>query len=105
MALYAWRESVSTRETSGIISVAPRVPVDDAPCKEVKLVGDEVDLGVLPIVTHTDRDPYPYTTSFVVHSHPTTGTYNSMFPRCGVLGPREMVASFVTPTAWQILAA
>ena len=83
----------------------PLVTVDDAPCKEVKLVGDEVDLGVLPIVTHTDRDPYPYTTSFCVHSHPATGTYNSMFPRCGVLGPRELVASFVTPTAWQILAA
>lgn len=83
----------------------PLVTVDDAPCKEIKLLGDDVDLGVLPIVTHTDRDPYPYTTSFVVHRHPQTGSLNSMFPRCGVLGPREMVSSFVTPTAWQILAA
>ena len=83
----------------------PLQTVDDAPCKEIKLLGDDVDLGSLPIVTHTDRDPYPYTTAFVTHKHPVTGAFNSMFPRCGVLGPREMVASFVTPTAWQILAA
>jgi UbiD family decarboxylase len=82
----------------------PLVTVDDAPCKEVKLVGEDVDLSLLPIVTHTEQDPYPYTTSFVTHQHPN-GSYNSMFPRCGVLGPREMVASFVTPTAWAILAA
>jgi UbiD family decarboxylase len=80
----------------------PLVTVDDAPCKEVKLLGDDADLSALPIVTHTDRDPYPYTTSFVVHAHPGTGTFNSMFPRCGVLGPREMVTSYVTPTAWAI---
>ena len=42
----------------------PLAMVDDGPCREVKLLGDDVDLGVLPIVTHTDRDPYPYTTSF-----------------------------------------
>jgi 2,5-furandicarboxylate decarboxylase 1 len=83
----------------------PLVTVNDAPCKEVKLTGDSIDLAALPIVTHTDLDPYPYTTSFVTHWHPGTGTFNAMFPRCGVLGPREMVASFVTPTAWQILAA
>jgi 2,5-furandicarboxylate decarboxylase 1 len=83
----------------------PFSTVDDAPCKEVKLLGDEVDLGLLPIVTHTDRDPYPYTTAFVTHLNPVTGGFNSMFPRCGVLSRNEMVASFVTPTAWQILAA
>lgn len=78
--------------------------VDDAPCKERKFLGDDVDLGSLPIVTHTDRDPYPYTTAFAVHHDPATGNYNSMFPRCGVLGRREMVSSFVTPTALRILA-
>jgi 4-hydroxy-3-polyprenylbenzoate decarboxylase len=82
----------------------PLVTVDDAPCKEVKLIGDAADLARLPIVTHTELDPYPYTTCFVTHQHPD-GWFNAMFPRCGVLGPREMVASFVTPTAWQILAA
>ncbi|MGA2008261.1 MAG: hypothetical protein ABSH27_11975, partial [Solirubrobacteraceae bacterium] len=55
----------------------PLVSVDDAPCKEVKLFGDDVDLALLPIVTHTDLDPYPYTTSFVTHRHPG-GALNSM---------------------------
>lgn len=78
--------------------------VDDGPCKEVKVSGGDVDLTSLPIVTHTELDPYPYTTSFVTHADPSTGLYNAMFPRCGTLGPREMVTSFVTPTALRILA-
>ncbi|MCA1841660.1 MAG: UbiD family decarboxylase [Actinobacteria bacterium] len=68
------------------------------------LTGDQVDLAALPIVRHTDQDPYPYTTSFAVHHDPGTGQLNQMFPRCGVLGANEMVASFVTPTANRILA-
>jgi 2,5-furandicarboxylate decarboxylase 1 len=82
----------------------PLRTVRDAPCKEVKLLGDDVDLSVLPIVTHTDKDPYPYTTSFAVHQDPQSGSFNSMFPRSGVLGRNEMVTSFVTPTANRILA-
>lgn len=83
---------------------APLRTVDDAPCKARRYLGDDVDLGRLPIVTHTALDPYPYTTSFVVMRDPERGAWNAMFPRCGVLGPREMVASFVTPTAIGILA-
>ena len=77
--------------------------VDDGPVHERVLTGDDADLGLLPIVTHTDRDPYPYTTSFAIHKDPETGQHNQMFPRCGVLNPREMVASFVTSTANRIL--
>jgi 2,5-furandicarboxylate decarboxylase 1 len=82
----------------------PLKTVRDAPCKEVKLLGADVDLSVLPIVTHTDKDPYPYTTAFAVHHDPQSGSFNSMFPRSGVLGRNEMVTSFVTPTAIRILA-
>lgn len=78
--------------------------VEEAPCQEAVLEGDDVDLGQLPIVTHTDLDPYPYVTGFVVHKDPETGQYNLMFPRSGVLNRNEMVSSFVTPTANQILA-
>jgi len=77
--------------------------VPDAPCKERKILGNDVDLSALPIVVHTDKDPYPYTTSFVVHRNPKTEMFNAMFPRCGVLSRNEMVASFVTPTAVRIL--
>lgn len=77
--------------------------VAEAPCHEDVVMGDDVDLDVLPIVTHTDRDPYPYTTAFAIHQDPETGALNQMNPRCGVLGPRTMVTSFVTPTANNIL--
>jgi len=82
----------------------PLRQVESGPCRERVLTGDAIDLAALPIVRHTDRDPYPYTTSFAVHRFPNTSRYNAMFPRCGVLGRREMVTSFVTPTANRILA-
>jgi 2,5-furandicarboxylate decarboxylase 1 len=78
--------------------------VESAPCKQRKFLGKDVDLGVLPIVRHTAEDPYPYTTCMAMHLDPLTGRQNAMFPRSGVLGPAEMVTSFVTPTANRILA-
>jgi 2,5-furandicarboxylate decarboxylase 1 len=92
-------------ELAALLKRGPRPlrVVDDGPCHEQIITGDDVDLAMLPIVTHTDLDPYPYTTSFVVHRDPETGAFNQMFPRCGVLGRNEMVVSFVTRTANQIL--
>ncbi len=81
----------------------PLRTVADAPCQARCLFGDDVDLNILPIVTHTDLDPYPYTTSFAIHRDPETNCYNQMNPRCGVLGPSKMVTSFVTSTANRIL--
>jgi 2,5-furandicarboxylate decarboxylase 1 len=77
--------------------------VDGGPCHDRVIAGDDVDLAALPVVRHTEIDPYPYTTSFAVHRDPETGLFNAMFPRCGVLGRREMVTSFVTSTANRIL--
>ncbi len=82
----------------------PLKEVDGGPCQTHVIQDEDVDLAALPIVVHTDLDPYPYTTSFVVHRDPETGQYNQMFPRCGMLSRNEMVASFVTPTANRILA-
>lgn len=82
----------------------PLQTVGDGPCQEMVLEGDEVDLATLPIVTHTERDPYPYTTSFAIHHDPERGVHNQMNPRHGVLSRNEMVSSFVTPTANRILA-
>jgi UbiD family decarboxylase len=78
--------------------------LDDAPCQAHVVSGDDVDLGVLPVVRHTPLDPYPYTTSFAIHRDPDTGALNQMNPRSGVLGPNRMVTSFVTSTANGILA-
>lgn len=78
--------------------------VDDAACQAHVIAKDDVDLASLPVVTHTPRDPYPYTTSFAIHRDPETGALNQMNPRSGVLGPNRMVTSFVTSTANGILA-
>jgi 2,5-furandicarboxylate decarboxylase 1 len=78
--------------------------VDDAACQAHVIGKDDVDLGSLPIVRHTAIDPYPYTTSFAIHRDPDTGALNQMNPRAGVLGPNQMVTSFVTSTANGILA-
>lgn len=82
----------------------PLKRVDEGPCHERVFTGDDVDLAMLPIVRHTEKDPYPYCTSFAVHRDPETGQYNQMFPRTGVLSAREMVTSYVTPTANKFLA-
>lgn len=82
----------------------PLKQVREAPCQERVFTGNNLDLAALPVVRHTDLDPYPYTTGFAIHRDPETGQYNQMFPRCGVLGPKEMVTSFVTSTAKRFLA-
>lgn len=94
------------RRLAEIIRNGPR-PLkkrEGAPSQERVFTGEDIDLGMLPVVRHTATDPYPYTTGFAVHVDPETGQLNAMYPRCGVLGPREMVTSFVTPTGNKILA-
>lgn len=83
---------------------SPLRMLDSAPCQEEVYEGSEVDLAMLPIVTHTDLDPYPYSTSFAVHRDPVSGAFNQMFPRSGVLSRNEMVTSFVSSTANRYLA-
>lgn len=51
--------------------------VDTAPCKEVILIGDEVDLTRLPLFLHHDRDGHAFTNdNLVVSKHPETGVYD-----------------------------
>ena len=94
------------RTLSEVIRKGPRPlkPVDSGPCQDRQFTGEEIDLGMLPIVRHTALDPYPYTTGFAVQRERETGQYNAMYPRTGVLGKREMVTSYVTPTAGRMFA-
>lgn len=51
--------------------------VDTAPCKEVILKGDEVDLTKLPMFLHHERDGHAYTNdNLVISKHPDTGIYD-----------------------------
>jgi 2,5-furandicarboxylate decarboxylase 1 len=51
--------------------------VPTAPCKEVILKGDAVDLTKLPMFLHHDRDGHAYTNdNLVISKHPDTGVYD-----------------------------
>ena len=51
--------------------------VTTAPCKEVILKGDDVDLTRLPLFLHHDRDGHAYTNdNLFVSKHPDTGVYD-----------------------------
>jgi len=82
----------------------PLKVVDGGPCQELVFTGEDVDLTQLPVPRHTETDIWPYTTSFAIQRDPETGGYNQMFPRSGVMSRNEMVTSFVTRHANQILA-
>lgn len=69
---YAWAMECDKTETGRkMIETAkgrfPTTLVDTAPCKEVILTGDDVDLSILPMFLHHDRDGHAYTNDdFVV---------------------------------------
>ncbi len=66
-------------------------------CQEVVLLGDEVDLGLLPVQTAWPGDGGPFITLPAVITHdPRTGGRNVGMYRLQVLGPRE------TAMHWQI---
>ena len=71
--------------------------VADAPVKERKLLGDDIDLGKLPIPFHKEGDKHPYITCANILRDPETGYYNSSHAGTTVIGPRRGLISFVTP--------
>ncbi len=87
---YAWGLGCDKSQSGFMMSelakgrIKPEI-VDTAPCKEVILTGDDVDLTRLPLFLHHDRDGHAYTNdNLVVSRHPDTGIhdwgiYRSMF--------------------------
>lgn len=63
----------------------PPVIVDDAPCHEVVVTGDDVDLTILPMFLHHERDGQSYSDDNLVISKdpesgvPNWGFYRSMY--------------------------
>lgn len=87
---YAWAMGCDKSQTGlKMVETAegriPTVTVDTAPCKEVILTGDDIDLSLLPMFLHHDRDGHVYTNDdFVVSKNPDTGVpewgiYRSMW--------------------------
>lgn len=88
--MYAWALGCKKSETGRVIAdlsasrIAPKI-VTEAPCKEVVLKDDKVDLTLFPMFLHHERDGHAYTNdNLVISKDPETGVtdwgiYRSMF--------------------------
>lgn len=72
----------------------PPVIIDDAPVKEVKCLGKEIDLNNYPIPVHFEIDGDRYITGgVVIAKDPDTGVGNLNFTRLQIHGQRTLGAS------------
>jgi len=84
------------RMLKSIADSRPKV-VRHGPCQDVVLRGDDVDLGLLPVMTCWPGDAGPFVTLPAVITHdPRTGGRNVGMYRLQVLGPRS------TAMHWQL---
>jgi 2,5-furandicarboxylate decarboxylase 1 len=61
---------------------------EDAPCKDVVMIGDAVDLGRLPAMWTSERDPARYIAAgMCIIKDPDTGIRNMSFHRAQIIGP------------------
>lgn len=68
---------------------------DDAPVKQVVMTGGDVDLGILPIVHHAEKDSGKYiTVGCLVVRDPDTGVLNAGMYRHEVQGPNRLACMF-----------
>lgn len=82
---------------------APPALVESAPCQEV--VEEEIDLNMLPILTHLPGDGGAYVTAGVAIIKDSEYGRNASYHRLMRIGPREFAARLVegrgTHTAWE----
>ncbi len=72
----------------------PPVRVDSGPCQEICWLGDQADLGRLPIITHAPDDGGGYIASAVAFGHHPVHGRNLSIHRCMVRGPRSLSIAF-----------
>src|SRR6266540_5588188 len=78
------------------------VPNDSAPCKQVVLRGEHVDIRQFPIVRHHRMDGGPYVDMTAVMRDPDGGAYNTAFLRNQYKGPRKLGLHMSPRHSWQI---
>lgn len=84
-----WGKVLMLPKLAGLARIPPRTLHGRAPCQEVVLEGDAVDLGKLPILTSWPKDPGPFVTlPMVITRDPATGVQNVGMYRMQVTGPR-----------------
>lgn len=91
MALETPTEKINDFFYEGIMNpVTPKL-VESGPCKEIILLGDEVDLEKLPIPTYAKGDGGAFITHGVqISKDPETGTKNASIYRMQLQGKRQL---------------
>lgn len=88
-------EEINAKWEDALLNPVAPVTVGDAPCQEVVIEGDDVDLGMLPIPVWTPgKDAGPYITSIVVTRDAETDVQNYGVYRTQVLGRNRVVCNF-----------
>lgn len=81
------------------------VAPEDAPVRQVELIGEEADLRDLPIVRFHKMDPGPYIDMVCVMKNPENDSYNSAFLRNMLQGPRQVGIHMSPRHNWQFCRA
>ncbi|MFQ5913828.1 MAG: UbiD family decarboxylase [Nitrospinota bacterium] len=90
LALESDSENIYERFDSGVKNPLPPRLVDTAPCKEVILRGDDVDLGKFPIPVYSEQDGGAFVTHGIqISKDPEDGTKNASIYRMHFRGKRE----------------
>lgn len=91
MALGCTVREVVDRYAHAIQHPIPPRRVEQAPCQEVVLTGEAVDLRELPIVTHSEKDAGPFiTVGVTLAKDPDLGVYGMAICRHQLKGPRRL---------------
>jgi 2,5-furandicarboxylate decarboxylase 1 len=91
VALGCTPAEVTDRMEAVLDNPIPPVEVKSAPCQEVVLTGDQVDLTAIPIPTHAPLDGGPFITAGVtVGRDSESGLQNLSFQRMHIKGPNKM---------------
>lgn len=94
LALGVEPDNINDKWVSALLNTKDPVIVQDAPCQENVILGDEVDLDVLPIPTFTPgKDVGPYITTTTITRDADTGAQNMGVYRTMVRDSQHVLAN------------
>jgi len=87
--------------------IAPiEVAREDAPCKEIVVEGDDIDLNLFPFIQSNPRDGGTYVNTGSVYTKDPEMGFNFGTYRCQIQGPRQLgINSEPGQTGWRMLMA
>jgi UbiD family decarboxylase len=96
LALDVEPEQINSCWENAMVNQLDPVMVDSAPCQEVVLTGDDINLSTLPIPTWTPgKDPSPYITTTVMTRRIDSGNQNTGVYRTRVRDDQHVVVNMV----------